>query len=157
MFRDITTLLKDPVGLKFCIQDFVQKYNGKNIDIVVGIDSRGFILGGALAYSLGKGFVPVRKKGKLPAETESEEYELEYGKDKIEIHKDAIQKGQKVLIIDDLVATGGTMLATAKLIKKLGGEIIECACIVDLPDLKGSKKLKEAGLNFYAQTFFEGE
>jgi len=157
MFRDITTLLKDPVGLKLCIEDFIKRYKNKDIDVIVGIDSRGFILGGALAFELQKGFVPVRKKGKLPAETHEEEYELEYGKAIVEIHKDAITPGQKVLIIDDLIATAGTMLATTKLVQKLGGEIIECAVIVDLPDLGGSKKLKEVGLKVYAQTSFEGE
>jgi adenine phosphoribosyltransferase len=157
MFRDITTLLKDPVGLKLCLENFVNRYKDKDIDIIVGIDSRGFILGGALAYLLGKGFVPVRKKGKLPAETESQEYKLEYGTDTVEIHKDAIQKGQKVLIIDDLIATGGTALATAKLVKKLGGKIVELGFIIDLPDIGGSKKIKEAGFNYYAQTSFEGE
>jgi len=157
MFRDITTLLKDPVGLKICIEDFVKKYKNKAIDVVVGIDSRGFILGGALAYLLGKGFVPVRKKGKLPAETESEEYALEYGTAVVEIHKDAIEKGQKVLIIDDLIATGGTALAAAKLVKKLHGVIVEIAFIVDLPDLGGRKKLEQAGYTVYAQTTFEGE
>jgi len=157
MFRDITTLLKDPVGLKICIDDFVKRYKDKNIDVVVGIDSRGFILGGALAFILGKGFVPVRKKGKLPAETEKEEYALEYGTDTIEIHKDAIEKGQKVLIIDDLLATGGTATAAAKLVKKLGGNIIELAFIVDLPELGGRKKLEAAGYSVYAQTEFEGE
>ena len=143
MFRDITTLLKDPVGLKLCLDDFSARYKDKDIDIVVGIDSRGFILGGALAYLLGKGFVPVRKKGKLPAETEREEYALEYGTDVIEIHKDAITKGQKVLIIDDLIATGG--------------EVVELAFIVDLPDIGGRRKLEEAGHKVYAQTEFEGE
>lgn len=157
MFRDITTLIKDPVGFKLCLDDFLKRYKEKAIDVVVGIDSRGFILGGALAYELGKGFVPVRKKGKLPAEVESEEYELEYGTDTVEIHKDAITGGQKVLIVDDLIATGGTALAAAKLVKKLGGEIIELAFIVDLPDLGGSKKLKNAGLSVYSQTSFEGE
>jgi len=157
MFRDITTLLKDPVGLKICIDDFVKRYSDKDIDIVVGIDSRGFILGGALAYLLGKGFVPVRKKGKLPAETEREEYALEYGTDIVEIHKDAITKGQKVLIVDDLIATGGTVTAAAKLVKKLHGKIVELAFIVDLPDLGGRKKLETAGYQVYAQTSFEGE
>ncbi len=157
IFRDITTLLKDPVGLKLCLDDFIARYKDKKIDIVVGIDSRGFILGGALAYELGKGFVPVRKKGKLPAEVESEEYELEYGTDTIEIHKDAITTGQKVLIVDDLIATGGTAQAAAKLVKKLGGEIVEMAFIVDLPDLGGSQRLKNAGLQVYSQTSFEGE
>jgi adenine phosphoribosyltransferase len=157
MFRDITTLLKDPVGFKLCIDDFVNRYKDKDIDIVVGIDSRGFILGGAIAYQLGKGFVPVRKKGKLPAATEKEEYELEYGTDVIEIHKDAIEKGQRVLIVDDLIATGGTALAATKLVKKLHGEIVELAFIVDLPDLGGRKKLEHAGYAVYSQTSFEGE
>lgn len=157
MFRDITTLLKDPVGLKLCIEDFVKRYKDKDLDVIVGIDSRGFILGGAIAYLLGKGFVPVRKKGKLPAETESEEYALEYGTDVVEIHKDAIEKGQKVLIVDDLIATGGTATAAAKLVKKLHGEITEIAFIVDLPDLGGRKKLEQAGYSVYAQTTFEGE
>ncbi len=157
MFRDITTLLKDPVGLRLCIDDFVKRYKEKEIDVVVGIDSRGFILGGAVAYLLGKGFVPVRKKGKLPAETEKEEYSLEYGTDTIEIHKDAVEKGQKVLIIDDLLATGGTATAAAKLVRKLGGKIIDLAFIVDLPELGGRKKLEAAGYSVYAQTEFEGE
>lgn len=157
VFRDITTLIKDPDGLKACMDDFVERYKNKDIDLIVGIDSRGFILGGALAYLLGKGFVPVRKKGKLPAEIISEEYDLEYGKDCIEIHKDAIEPGQKVVIIDDLIATGGTAMAAAKLVNRLGGEIEEMAFIVDLPDLGGSKKLAEAGLDIYCQTSFEGE
>lgn len=157
MFRDITTLLKDPVGLKLCLDDFIKRYAKLDIDVVVGIDSRGFILGGALAYSLGKGFVPVRKKGKLPAATEREEYALEYGTDVVEIHQDAIEKGQKVLIIDDLIATGGTALAAAKLVKKLHGQVVELAFIVDLPDLGGRKKLEAAGYQVYAQTAFEGE
>lgn len=157
MFRDITTLLKDPVGLRLTIEDFVKRYKDNDIDIIVGIDSRGFILGGALAYLLGKGFVPIRKKGKLPAQTERQEYKLEYGTDTIEIHKDAIQKGQKVLIIDDLIATGGTAIAAAKLVKKLGGHIVELAFIVDLPDIGGSKKLSEHGYKYYAQVTFEGE
>jgi len=157
MFRDITTLIKDPIGLRLCLDDFINRYKDKNIDVIVGIDSRGFILGGALAHALGKGFVPIRKKGKLPAETEKEEYALEYGTDTIEIHRDAIKPGEKVVIIDDLCATGGTALAATKLVKKLGGEIIELAFIVDLPDLGGSKKLSEAGYSYYSQTSFEGE
>ncbi len=157
MFRDITTLIKDPIGFKICIDDFVERYKDKDIDVVVGIDSRGFIMGGTLAYLLGKGFVPVRKKGKLPAETESEEYALEYGTDCIEIHKDAILPGQKVIIVDDLIATGGTAIAAGNLVKKLGGVVVEFAFIVDLPDIGGSKKLKDAGYEYYAQTSFEGE
>ncbi len=157
MFRDITTLLKDPVGLKICIDEFIKRYKDKKVDVIVGIDSRGFILGGAIAYLLGKGFVPVRKKGKLPAATEREEYALEYGTDVVEIHKDAIEKGQKVVIIDDLIATGGTAMAAAKLVKKLHGDIVEIGFIVDLPDLGGRKKLEQAGYSVYAQTEFEGE
>lgn len=157
MFRDITTLLKDPVGLKLVIDDFLKRYKDKKIDIVVGIDSRGFILGGALAYLLEKGFVPVRKKGKLPAETEAETYELEYGTDTIEIHKDAIIKGQNVLVVDDLVATGGTMMAACKLVEKLGGKVVECCVIVDLPDIGGRKKVEDKGYKVYAQCEFEGD
>ncbi len=157
MFRDITTLLKDPVGLRLTVDDFVNRYKEMDIDVIVGIDSRGFILGGAMAYLLEKGFVPIRKKGKLPAETESESYELEYGTDTVEIHKDAIKPGQRVVIVDDLVATGGTAIAAAKLVKKLGGEIVELAFIVALPDIGGSKKLSEAGFKYYAQCEFEGE
>ena len=157
MFRDITTLLKDPLGLKICVDDFVKRYKDQDIDIIVGIDSRGFILGGAIAYLLDKSFVPIRKKGKLPAETVSQEYELEYGTDTVEIHKDAIKQGQKVLIVDDLLATGGTALASAELVKKLGGQIHEFAFIVDLPDVGGQKKLQEAGINYYSQTEFKGD
>lgn len=157
MFRDITSLLQDPVGLKLCIDDFYKRYKDQKVDVIVGIDSRGFILGGALAYLLGKGFVPVRKKGKLPGETIKEEYALEYGTDTIEIHKDAILKGQNVVIIDDLIATGGTATAAGNLVKRLGGEIIEFAFIVDLPDIGGGAKLKKAGYKYYAQTEFEGE
>lgn len=157
IFRDITSLLKDPVGLKLCIDDFMKRYKDQKIDVVVGIDSRGFILGGALAYLMGKGFVPVRKKGKLPPETIAETYSLEYGTDTIEMVKGSIQEGQRVLIVDDLIATGGTALAASKLVKKLGGELVELAFIVDLPDLGGGKKLKEAGLKYYAQCEFEGD
>ncbi|HLC47213.1 MAG TPA: adenine phosphoribosyltransferase [Candidatus Nanoarchaeia archaeon] len=157
MFRDITTLLKDPVGFKVMIEDLHKRYKDKNIDIVVGIDSRGFILGGALAMLLGKGFVPIRKKGKLPADKEIIEYELEYGKDALEIHKDAIIRGQKVLIVDDLLATGGTALAAAQLVERVGGKIVELAFIVDLPDIGGRKKLELNGYSVYAQCEFEGK
>jgi len=157
MFRDITTLLKDPVGFRICIEDFVNRYKNKHVDVIVGIDSRGFIIGGALAFQLGKGFVPVRKKGKLPAAVERQEYTLEYGTDAVEIHKDAIFQGQRVVIVDDLIATGGTALAAAQLVQKLGGEIVEFAFIVDLPDIGGSKKLTDHGFSHYSQTSFEGE
>lgn len=157
MFRDITTLIKDPVSFKFCLDDFIKRYKNKKFDTVVGIDSRGFILGGALSYALNKGFVPVRKKGKLPAETEKEEYNLEYGTDILEIHKDAITKNQKVLVIDDLLATGGTAAAAIKLVQKLKGKVIEAAFIIELPDLGGGKKLKKLGINYYSQVLFEGK
>jgi adenine phosphoribosyltransferase len=157
MFRDITTLLKDPEGLRLCIDDFVQRYKDKRIDVVVGVDSRGFILGAPIAYLLGKGFVLIRKKGKLPAKCIQEEYTLEYGTDIIEIHEDAIQKGQRVLIVDDLIATGGTASAAASLVTKSGGDVVELAFIVDLPEIGGRKKLEDAGYSVYAQTEFEGE
>ena len=155
MFRDITTLVKDPEGLKETIDLLYERYKDKKIDKVVGIESRGFIFGAPLAYLLGCGFVPVRKPGKLPADCISEEYTLEYGTDKIEIHKDAIDKGEKILIIDDLIATGGTISAAVSLVKKLGGEVVECAFIVDLVDLKGRDKL--TGEKVYSVVEFEGE
>jgi adenine phosphoribosyltransferase len=159
MFRDITTLLKDPVGFKLVIDNFTQRYvtEGIPIDVIVGIESRGFIIGGALSYTLGRGFVPVRKAGKLPAETIRHEYQLEYGTDTVEIHKDAIVKGMKVLLVDDLLATGGTALAATALIEKLGGVISEMAFIVDLPDVGGSKRLREKGYKVFALTEFEGD
>jgi adenine phosphoribosyltransferase len=157
MFRDITTLLKDPKGYNEIIDILVARYQSKNIDVVAGIESRGFITGAAIAHRLGVGFVPIRKPGKLPAETISEEYTLEYGKSKVEIHKDAIQKGQRVLICDDLVATGGTALAACHLIKKLGGVIVECSFIIDLPDLRGKEKLEKEGYKAFALLEFEGE
>lgn len=155
MFRDITTLLKDPQGFKETIDLLYDRYKDKKIDKVVGIESRGFIFGAPLAYVLGCGFVPVRKPGKLPAECESEEYTLEYGKDKIEVHKDAIDKNDRILIVDDLIATAGTAIAARNLVKKLGGKIVECAFIVELVDLKGRDKLK--GENIYSVVEFEGE
>jgi len=159
MFRDITTLLKDPVGFRLVIDQLTQRYIKGDItfDLIVGIEARGFIIGGALSYTLGKGFVPIRKVGKLPAEVVKHEYELEYGTDTIEIHKDAINKGTKVLIVDDLLATGGTALAAAALIEKLGGTVAELAFIVNLPDVGGENKLKEKGYHFYCLTGFEGE
>ncbi len=153
-FRDITTLLKDPEGFRYAIDHLVQRYGAKRIDKIVGIESRGFIFGGALAHQLNVGFVPLRKPGKLPAETESQEYQLEYGSDKIEVHKDAIQKGDIVVIVDDLIATGGTCKAAIDLVEKLGGTVLECAFIVELPDLKGAEKLNKP---YYALVQFEGD
>ena len=159
LFRDITTLIKDPVGFRLTIDNFTQRYIKEDMDfnLIVGIEARGFIIGGALSYTLGKGFVPVRKVGKLPAEVERHEYKLEYGTDTVEIHKDAIQKGTKVLLVDDLLATGGTALAAAALIEKLGGVIAEMAFIVNLPDVGGYKKLKEKGYKVFYLTEFEGD
>jgi adenine phosphoribosyltransferase len=159
MFRDITTLIKDPVGFRLVIDNLTQRYikDDINFDIIVGIEARGFIIGGALSYTLGKGFVPIRKPGKLPHEVISQEYQLEYGTDKVEIHKDAINKGDRILLVDDLLATGGTALASVALVEKLGGVISEIAFIVNLPDVGGYKKLKDKGYNVFCLTEFEGD
>jgi adenine phosphoribosyltransferase len=142
MFRDITTLLKDPEAVNKTLKYLVTFTNGIRIDKVVGIESRGFIFGSLLAQKLDVGFILARKPGKLPAETESETYQLEYGEDKIEIHKDAINKGDKILLHDDLLATGGTAAAAAKLIEKLGGEVVQVSIIIELTFLNGREKLK---------------
>ena len=142
LFYDITTLLKNPEALKESIDQLASRYKNTAIDLVVGVESRGFIYGTALAYRLGAGFVPVRKPGKLPAETLIESYELEYGTNSIEIHVDAIQKGQKVLVVDDLLATGGTAKATCNLVEKLGGEVVGVAFMIELNFLKGRGKLE---------------
>jgi len=155
MFRDITTLLQDGEAFRYVCDGLYDRYKDMEIDVVVGIESRGFIFGSVLSYKLGIGFVPIRKPGKLPAKTISAEFEKEYGKDKMEIHEDAISQGEKVLLIDDLIATGGTICAATELIEKLGGKIVECAFIVDLPDLKGKEKLKD--YNTFTMIEFEGE
>jgi|TARA_B100001971_G_C18239214_1_gene569571 adenine phosphoribosyltransferase len=155
MFRDITTLLQDPEAFKQACDELYGRYKGEKIDVIVGIEARGFIFGAVLAYKMGVSFVPIRKPGKLPSKTISAEFEKEYGKDKMEIHEDAIKKGQKVLIIDDLLATAGTAGAAIQLIEKLGGEVIEMAFIIDLPDLKGRDKLK--GYKVFSLVSFEGE
>ena len=142
MFRDITTLLKEPDGINQTIEDLLKFAEGAEIDKIVGIESRGFIFGSLLAQRLGVGFIPARKPGKLPAETESQTYQLEYGEDSIEIHKDAINRGDKILIHDDLLATGGTAAATVKLVEKLGGEVVQLSFIIELTFLKGKDKLK---------------
>jgi len=156
-FRDLTTLLKDPAGLSQAIDQLASRYQQAEVHKVVGIESRGFIIGAALAYKLGVGFVPVRKKGKLPGSVISEEYELEYGTDRIEIHVDAISAGERVLLVDDLVATGGTAIAAAKLIRQLGGEIVEATFVVELPDLGGSERLKRAGYAVHTLCSFAGQ
>ena len=143
MFRDITTLLKEPGPFKYVIDTIVDKYKNQKVDKVVSVEARGYIFGGTIAYLLNCGFVPVRKPGKLPAEVVSLEYTLEYGKNTIEIHKDAIQPGEMVLVFDDVLATGGTVQATCRLIEQLGGKVIACVFISDLTYLKGSEKLKD--------------
>jgi adenine phosphoribosyltransferase len=157
MFRDITTLLKDPVGFRITINDLVNRYTAKKIDKVVGIESRGFIIGSALAFQLGLGFVPIRKKGKLPAETVGHDYQLEYGTDRIELHVDAIDKGERILLVDDLIATGGTAEAAVKLIESMGGKIVECCFVIDLPDLGGRARLEKMGHSVHALCEFEGD
>lgn len=141
MFRDITTVLQDPNGLKLAIDGMQEKIQNLEFDIIVGAESRGFLFGMPIAYNLNKAFVPVRKKGKLPAETISESYNLEYGQATLEIHKDAIKPGQKVVIVDDLIATGGTLEAIIKLVERLGGEVVRICCLIDLPELGGKEKI----------------
>ena len=157
MFRDITTLLKDPVGFRVTITELANRYAGAKIDRVAGIEARGFIVGAALAYHLGAGFVPIRKKGKLPAETVGQDYELEYGTDRIEMHVDAVSQGERVLLVDDLIATGGTALAACKLIESIGGTVVECCFVIDLPDLGGRARLEKHGHKVFALCEFEGD
>ena len=156
MFRDVTTLFADPRGFRIAIDQLLHPYAGQPIDKVVGLEARGFILGGAVAHQLSLGFVPVRKKGKLPGKTIAQDYQLEYGSATVELHDDAIQPGEKVLIVDDLLATGGTAEALIKLIERLGGEVIGCAFVVDLPELGGNRKLKAMGMEVHALCAFDG-
>jgi adenine phosphoribosyltransferase len=156
MFRDVTSLFADARGFRMAIDQMLHPYAGTRIDKVVGLEARGFILGGAIAHQLSVGFVPIRKKGKLPGTTISQEYTLEYGEAIVEIHDDAIAAGEKVLVVDDLLATGGTAEAGIKLIERLGGEIVSCAFIIDLPDLGGRKKLEALGFDVHALCAFEG-
>ena len=157
MFRDITTLLKDAKAFNYVIDKLCERYKNAPIDLVAGIESRGFIIGGALADRLHKGFIPIRKEGKLPYKTEKESYELEYGRATVEIHVDAIPKDAKVLLVDDLIATAGTLVASTKLIEKLGGQVVECAVIIELPDLHGREKVEERGHKLFSLVQFEGE
>src|SRR3989338_2507928 len=145
MFRDITTLLKDAEAFQKTIDMLSQRYKNQDIDIIAGIESRGFIIGSALADRLGIGFIPIRKKGKLPSKVISEEYKLEYGTASIEMHEDAVKSGTKVLLIDDVIATGGTAVAACQLIPKLKGSVVECGFIIGLPALGGMRKLEENG------------
>jgi adenine phosphoribosyltransferase len=157
-FRDITPLLQDPKVFRVLIEAFVHRYMDRALrpDIVAGLDARGFIIGSVVAYELGVGFVPIRKKGKLPFTTVQETYELEYGSATVELHTDAVKPGDRVLLIDDLIATGGTMMAGSRLLEKLGATVTEGAAIVDLPELGGSQRLREAGLPLYTLVDFEG-
>jgi adenine phosphoribosyltransferase len=157
MFRDVTTLFADPRGFRMAIDQLLHPYAGVRFDKVVGLEARGFILGGAVAHQLSAGFVPIRKKGKLPGAVISEDYQLEYGEAVVEIHDDAIQPGEKVLVVDDLLATGGTAEAGIKLIERLGGEIIGCAFVIDLPDLGGRAKLEALGMDVHALCAYAGE
>ncbi|AVW91779.1 adenine phosphoribosyltransferase [Celeribacter baekdonensis] len=156
MFRDVTTLFADPRGMRLAVDQMLAPYVGMQIDKVVGLEARGFILGGAIAHQLAIGFVPIRKKGKLPGRVISEGYTLEYGEAVVEIHDDAIQPGEKILVVDDLLATGGTAAAGIKLVERLGGEIVGCAFIVDLPELGGRAVLENLGYDIHALCQFEG-
>ena len=155
IFRDLTTLMLDPEAFRESCDIFYKRYKDRNIDKIVGIDARGFVFGAVLAYKMGIGFIPVRKKGKLPWHTIEESYNLEYGSGTLEIHKDAIRRGEKVVIVDDLIATGGTAGATVQLVKKLGADIIECAFVIELPELKGREKIE--GCELFAIMEFEGD
>ncbi len=156
MFRDVTTLFADARGFRMAIDQMLHPYTGEPIDKVVGLEARGFILGGAIAHQLSCGFVPVRKKGKLPGRTISQDYKLEYGEAIVEIHDDAVEPGETVLIVDDLLATGGTAEAGIKLLERLGAKIVGCAFIIDLPDLGGRRKLEAMGMDVHALCAFEG-
>ncbi|GAB5504700.1 adenine phosphoribosyltransferase [Pyruvatibacter sp.] len=157
MFRDITTLLNDARGFRCTIDQLVQLNVVAKIDIVAGIEARGFILGGAVAHQLGKPFVPIRKKGKLPGETIGVEYALEYGTDTVEMHIDAVTDGQCVLVVDDLIATGGTAEAAIKLVRQAGGKVIAASFVIDLPDIGGRKKLEDMGVEVQTLCEFEGD
>lgn len=156
LFRDVTTLFADPRGFRMAIDQLLTPYTGLRIDPVAGLEARGFILGGAVAHQLSTGFVPIRKNGKLPGAVISQAYQLEYGEAVVEVHDDALQPGEKVLLVDDLLATGGTAEAGIRLIEALGAEVIGCAFVVDLPDLGGRKKLEAMGMEVHALCAFEG-
>lgn len=156
MFRDVTTLFANPRGFRMAVDQLLHRYAGMRIDKVVGLEARGFILGGAVAHQLSVGFIPVRKQGKLPGATISQAYTLEYGEAVVELHDDAIEAGETILIVDDLLATGGTCEAGIKLIERLGGEIIGCAFVVDLPELGGRKRLEDLGMDVHTVCAFDG-
>jgi adenine phosphoribosyltransferase len=157
MFRDITTLLGDARGFRMTVNELVNRYTGEAIDKVAAIEARGFILGAPIAHQLGVAFIPVRKQGKLPGDTIEHHYDLEYGTDSVEIHTDAICEGDRVLLVDDLIATGGTAEAAAKLIEKSGGTVVECCFIIDLTDVGGRARLEKAGHKVFSLCEFEGD
>lgn len=156
MFRDITTLLGHPEGFRETIHRFTARYAAMPIHKVAGIEARGFILGGAIAHHLGAGFVPIRKRGKLPWQTVGSDYELEYGSDRVEMHRDAIHPGEAVLLVDDLIATGGTAVASIELIRQVGGAVVEACFVIDLPELGGRKRLEQMGYTVFTLVAFEG-
>lgn len=156
VFRDITTLLGDPRAFRRAVDDLVHPYAGTKIDKIAGIEARGFILGGAVAHQLSAGFVPIRKKGKLPHDTVRIAYSLEYGVDEMEMHRDAITPGEKVIVVDDLIATGGTAEAACKLLTQMGADIVAACFLIDLPDLGGRKKLEDMGIDVRTLVSFEG-
>lgn len=156
-FRDITTLLADPLGFRKAVDELVQQYVGVSIDKIVGIEARGFILGGAVAHQLAAGFVPMRKAGKLPHATIGEDYELEYGTDTLEVHNDAIANGDLILLVDDLIATGGTAEAAVNLIRAAGGTVVAACFVIDLPDLGGSQRIRDMGVDVVTLCDYEGE
>lgn len=153
-FRDITPVLQNSSAFRKLIDSFVHRYQDMDLDAIAAIDARGFIIGAPVAYELGCSFVPVRKKGKLPFKTISETYTLEYGEASVELHSDAFRSGDRILVMDDLIATGGTMLAAAKLIQRSGGQVVETATIIDLPELGGSQKIRDAGHGVFAVCSF---
>lgn len=156
MFRDVTTLFADPRGFRIAIDQLLHPYAGEEIDKVVGLEARGFILGGAIAHQLSVGFVPIRKKGKLPGKTIEQPYQLEYGEAVMEMHDDVIGAGEKILLVDDLLATGGTAEAGINLIERVGGQVVGCAFVIDLPELGGRAKLEGLGMNVHALCAFDG-
>ena len=156
IFRDITTMLGDARAFRRAVDELVQPWAGSKVDHVAGIEARGFILGGAMAHQLSSGFVPIRKKGKLPHETVSIAYSLEYGVDEMEMHKDAVKPGQKVILVDDLIATGGTAEAAVKLLQQIGADVVSACFVIDLPELGGRKKIEALGVNVRTLVEFEG-
>jgi adenine phosphoribosyltransferase len=157
LFRDITTLIADPAGMRAAVDGLLLPFLGGKVDVVAGIEARGFILGGAVAHALGLGFVPIRKKGKLPGKTIGQDYALEYGIDTIEIHADAIHSGNRVLVVDDLIATGGTAEAAIALVHRSGGDVVAASFVIDLPDLGGAARLRAKGIDVHTLISFDGD